>query len=54
VIEIGVDFELNFTAVTRTFVCLFHAYNDQSSATAATRRIDWNSNVMPPFAAAHG
>src|SRR6266567_6835455 len=29
-IEIGVDFELNFTAVTRTFVCLFHAYNVQA------------------------
>src|SRR6266511_2639421 len=29
-IEIGVDSELNFTAVTRTFVCLFHAYNVQA------------------------
>jgi len=28
--------------------------NDPSSATAATRRVDWNSSAMPPFAAAHG
>jgi hypothetical protein len=29
-------------------------HNDKSSATAATRRVDWNRSVMPPFAAAHG
>src|SRR2546426_1133141 len=28
--------------------------NDPSSATAATRRGDWNSSAMPPFAVAHG
>jgi hypothetical protein len=33
VIEIGVDFELNFTAVTRTFVCLLHAYNVKAERT---------------------
>src|SRR5438093_10685848 len=27
--------------------------NDPSSAAAATRRVDWNRNAMPPFAAAH-
>jgi hypothetical protein len=28
--------------------------NDPSSATAATMRVDCNSDAMPPFAAAHG
>jgi hypothetical protein len=28
--------------------------NDPSSATAATRHVDCNRDVMPPFAAAHG
>jgi len=28
--------------------------NDASSATAATRCVDWNRDAMPPFAAAHG
>jgi len=27
---------------------------DKSSATAATRRADWNGDAMPPGAAAHG
>jgi hypothetical protein len=27
--------------------------NDPSSATAATRRGDWNKSAMPPFATAH-
>src|SRR6185369_6680544 len=33
---------------------LHNQSNDPSSATAATRRVDCNSSVMPPFAAAHG
>ena len=36
-----------------TFLFLLSAHNDPSSATAATRRGDWNSSAMPPFAAAH-
>src|SRR4029450_2525749 len=32
----------------------FRPSNDPSSATAATRRVDCNSDAMPPFAAAHG
>src|SRR6266498_5305439 len=28
--------------------------NERSSATAATRRVDCNSDAMPPFTAAHG
>src|SRR6266446_1765154 len=32
--------------------CLLRGINP--SPTAASRRVDWNSDAMPPFAAAHG